>query len=72
MALYDVPLEGTAGITVTIETDETDPEVIAEQASLEAKASLCSNCSGKVALGDEWLPTMDPTTGKAEVTRKDG
>lgn len=71
MAKYNVPLTGWANITVTVETDETDPEKIVEIAQQEASASLCHHCASQtnnsLDLGDDWEPTRDDATGKPEV-----
>lgn len=60
MAKYNVPLTGWANITVTVETDETDPEKIAKLALEEAGVSLCHHCASEsnnsLDVGDEWQP----------------
>lgn len=70
MAKYTVPLTGWANISVTVETDETDPEKIVELAQMEGGASLCHRCAGSMNnsldLGDEWEPCRDKD-GKPEV-----
>lgn len=63
MTKYTVPLTGYANISVTVETDETDPEKIVELAQAEGGASLCHQCGGRtnnsLDLGDEWEPDRD-------------
>jgi hypothetical protein len=75
MAKYTVPLTGWANIAVTVETDETDPEEIAELAQMEAGASLCHHCSDSrndsLEIGDEWEPVISDETGKPEITKED-
>lgn len=46
MPKYRVTFTGSAGATVDVVTDETDPEVIAELAYEEEFPTLCSHCSG--------------------------
>ncbi|MEU5742096.1 hypothetical protein ABZ784_29395 [Streptomyces tendae] len=74
MAKYNVPLTGWANITVTVETDETDPEKIVELAQDEAGASLCHHCASQtnnsLDLGDEWTACRDPKTGTVEVYKE--
>ena len=69
MPKYSVPLTTWANITVTVETDETDPLKIAELALEEASVSLCHSCGGDrnhgLEVGDAWEPTL--TDGKPEV-----
>ena len=71
MAKYNVPLTGWANITVTVETNETDPEKIVELAQENAGVSLCHHCASQrnnsLDVGDEWEPTRDGETGKPEV-----
>ncbi|WP_330479876.1 hypothetical protein OG301_39385 (plasmid) [Streptomyces platensis] len=61
MPKYNVPLTSWANISVTVETDETDPEKIAELAQEQAGVSLCHQCAGKHGLdiGDEWSLVRD-------------
>ncbi|SOE25642.1 hypothetical protein [Streptomyces sp. OK228] len=58
MPKYTVPLTGWANIAVTVETDETDPEKIAELATEAASPSLCHQCgdsrNDSLEIGDEW------------------
>lgn len=74
MPTYNVPLTGYADITVTVETDETDPEKIEELAQENINVSLCHQCRGSksndsLELGDEWNPVL--VNGKPEVHRLD-
>lgn len=70
MTKYSVPLAGFASIAVTVETDETDPEVIVELAREEAGVSLCHQCAGhtnnSLDIGDDWEPVRNKD-GKPEV-----
>jgi len=50
---WRVPLTTWANTTVDVETDETDPAVIARLAEEQAYVSLCHQCAD-VDLGDEW------------------
>lgn len=63
MPKYTVPLTSWANISVTVETDETDPEKIVELALEEAGVSLCHQCAGhtnnSLDVGDEWHPSRD-------------
>lgn len=67
MATYMVPLTTWANATATVETDETDPEKIAELAMEQHAVSLCHQCAGRdgLEIGDIWDPIMDG--GKPEV-----
>lgn len=60
MTRYTVPLTSWANIAVTVETDETDPEKIAELAGMKASPHLCHQCGGSrndsLEIGDEWEP----------------
>jgi len=71
MARYNVPLTGWANITVTVETDETDPEKIVQLALDEAGVSLCHQCGShtnhSLDIGDDWEAVRDRETGKPEV-----
>lgn len=64
MAKYSVPLTGYANICVTVETEETDPEKIAELAMEAAEPMLCHQCSDSrnqsLELGDGWEPGSQP------------
>ena len=59
---YRVPYNTWAGGTITVETDETDPEKIIELAYEEGIPFLCHQCSGSnmsfrnssLEIGDEW------------------
>ena len=58
MAKYTVLLVTWANATVTVETDETDPERIAELA-YENAPDICAQCGGwgrdfSLEIGDEW------------------
>lgn len=58
MAKYTVPLTTWANATVTVETDSTDPEEIA-QLAWENTPDICANCGGwgrdfSLEIGDEW------------------
>ena len=62
MAKYVVPLNGWAGGTVTVETDETDPERIVELAFEKGIPGPCAQCGGwgqdwSLEVGDEWEPS---------------
>lgn len=69
---YVVPLSGFANIAVDVETDETDPEKIAELAIENASPSLCHQCSDgrndSLSLGDDWSPVRSGD-GAPEVTK---
>lgn len=67
MATYHVPLTTWADATVTVETDETDPEKIVDLAMEQVSVSLCHHCSGNdgLTLGDTWEPVQND--GKPEV-----
>lgn len=69
MAKYSVPLNSYANISVDVETDETDPEKIAELAQEKTRVSVCHQCAGSsnnsLEIGDEWSPTLQD--GKPEV-----
>lgn len=51
MAKKTVLFSQTIGISVTVETDSTDPEEILEKAWEEAPGSICGQCSG---WGQSW------------------
>lgn len=64
MAKYRVHFSSYADAAVTVETDATDPEQIAEEAWEEVPPMLCSNCSGwrqkvSLTLGEEWNVETD-------------
>lgn len=68
MPKYRVPLTGHASATITVETDETDPEKIYEEAMQEGVPSICAQCSGwgrpySIDMGDEWEPEYDDEGG---------
>lgn len=69
MPKYSVPMTSWASITVEVETDETDPQKIAELAQEEASISLCHQCAdsrnNSLDIGDEWEPVL--VDGKPEV-----
>ena len=74
MAKYVVLLVGHANATVTVETDETDPERILEEA-WENTPSICAQCGGwgqifSLELGDEWEPVEDED-GKPTIYKED-
>lgn len=59
MPKYRVTFTGSASATVDVETDETDPEVIAELAYQEDFPTVCAQCSGwgrsySLEIPDEW------------------
>jgi hypothetical protein len=66
MAKKTVLFTTTLGVTVTVETDSTDPEEIIEQAWNEAPGSICANCSG---WGQAW---SRDDSGELEVVLVDG
>lgn len=77
MAKYTVPLTSWANATVTVETDETDPEKIVELA-YDDTPGICAQCGGwgrtfSLEIGDEWetVPRSDddPTP---TIYREDG
>ncbi|MET9385288.1 hypothetical protein ABZY09_30510 [Streptomyces sp. NPDC002928] len=74
MPKYAVPLTSWANISVTVVTDETDPEKIASLAAEAASPSLCHQCAGggndSLDVGDEWDPVINEETGKPEVYRE--
>lgn len=62
MAKHVVPLNGYASATVTVETDETDPEKIVELALQQGPPGVCAQCGGwgrdfSLDIGDEWEPS---------------
>ncbi|MFE9391694.1 hypothetical protein [Streptomyces sp. NPDC006784] len=73
MPKYTVPLTGYANIAVTVETDETDPEAIAELAQEQVYVSLCHQCGGhtnsSLEVGDEW-EAVRREHGTPEVTKE--
>lgn len=72
MTTYHVPLTTWANISVTVETDETDPEAIAELAMEQASPYLCHQCAGSrnnsLEIGDEW-ETVRGEDGVPEVSK---
>ncbi|MFI9772193.1 hypothetical protein ACIHJG_35825 [Streptomyces sp. NPDC052415] len=76
MEKYNVPLTGIANITVTVTTDETDPDKIAALAIEKAEAEaigLCRQCSSalnsSLDVGDEWRAVIDDRTKASEVIK---
>jgi hypothetical protein len=73
MPKYVVPVTTWANASVTVETDETDPVVIARLAESAVHASLCHKCNGSdntyLEIGDEW--TAAEHDGVPVVTRED-
>lgn len=69
MPRYTVPLTTWANTAVTVETDETDPEVIVALAESEVYVSLCHQCASHADIGDEWQAVMHE--GKPEVYKED-
>ncbi|MCX4681659.1 hypothetical protein OG413_41395 [Streptomyces sp. NBC_01433] len=76
MATYNVPLTGIANITVTVTTDETDPNKIATLAVEKAEAeaiSLCRQCASdlnnSLDIGDDWRPVTDDRTNASEAIK---
>jgi hypothetical protein len=72
MATYRVPLTSWANAAVEVETEETDPEKIAELAMEQHSVSLCHQCAGRdgLEIGDVWDPVLND--GKPEVYKLDG
>lgn len=75
MPKWTVPLTGWANLAVTVETDETDPEKIAELAAETASASLCHQCGGSrndsLEIGDDWNPVRGiDGSGPPEMTKE--
>jgi hypothetical protein len=69
---YKIPLNGYASVTISIETDETDPERIYEEAMAGGIPGICAQCSGwgashSLEIGDEWEPEADKETGAVVV-----
>ncbi|OEV11332.1 hypothetical protein [Streptomyces nanshensis] len=72
---YVVPLTTAANIAVTVETDETDPEKIAELAIEQAEQAmpeLCRQCSDTVELGDDYRPVRMNDDSVPTVTKLEG
>jgi hypothetical protein len=71
---YTVPLTTWANCAVTVETDSTDPNVIARLAEEQAEPSLCHQCADtandSLEIGDEW--TAVESEGVSEIHRLDG
>lgn len=64
MTKYRVPFNTWAGGSITVDTDETDPEKILEEAYTEGIPSVCAQCSGwgrdfSLEIGDEWEENRD-------------
>lgn len=66
MAKKTVLFNQTIGVTVTVETDSTDPDEIIEQALEEAPAGICAHCSG---WGQNWSREDD---GELEIVMFNG
>lgn len=76
MVKYAVPMTTWASITVEVETDETDPEVIFEAArGAHEGTTLCHRCAdsrnSNLDVGDDWEPVRVGKDGPPEVTRID-
>lgn len=76
MTKYTVPLTGYANATVTVETDETDPETILELAYEKGAPDVCAQCGGwgrdfSLEIGDEWEPIRNDKTGEIEMYKED-
>ena len=75
MPTYQVPVTVWADAVVTIETDETDPDKIAEMVETNVPVTLCSGCSdhrnGSLSIGDEWQAVRNES-GIPQITRLDG
>ncbi|MFD5079542.1 hypothetical protein [Streptomyces sp. NPDC058371] len=76
MPTYNVPLTGIANITITVTTDDTDPNKIAALAVEKAEAetiSLCRQCASdldnSLEVGEEWRPVTDNRTNASEVIK---
>lgn len=72
MAKYRVPLHTSASGTIDVETDETDPETIVEQALDEGIHGICAQCSGwgrdtSLEIGDEWEVVVNDETGLPDI-----
>ncbi|WP_157875603.1 MULTISPECIES: hypothetical protein [unclassified Streptomyces] len=74
MAKKTVLFNQTISVTVTVETDSTDPEEIVEQAWEEAPGGVCAHCSG---WGQRWSRDDDgelepvKINGKYEIYAED-
>jgi hypothetical protein len=73
MPKYRINISGHAYGSITVETDETNPEQIFEDAMDEGAPALCAHCSGwgrdfDLELGDEWEPEMGEN-GEAVVVK---
>jgi hypothetical protein len=66
MAKKTVLFNQTIGVTVTVETDSTDPEEIIDQAYEEAPGGVCAQCGG---WGQPWSREDD---GELEPVMHDG
>ena len=56
---YRISFVTSASGSITVETDETDPERIVEEAYAEGIPGICAQCSGwgrdhELEVGDEW------------------
>ncbi|MGW3932921.1 hypothetical protein ACWECC_33230 [Streptomyces microflavus] len=76
MPTCNVPLTGVANITISVTTDETDPNKIVNLAVGTAETEgigLCRQCAGdlnsSLELGDEWRPVTDNRTNASEVIK---
>ena len=63
MAKYTVLLTTWANAAVTVETDETDPDLILEEAWQNTPV-VCAQCAGwgrewSLEVGDDWNPGED-------------
>jgi hypothetical protein len=68
MPKYRVPMTTYANASVLVETDETDPEKIFEEALSQGGPSICAQCSGwgrthSLEIGDDWEPETDEEGG---------
>jgi hypothetical protein len=77
MAKYRVNLTGYADASITVETEETDPGRIYEEAMTEGVPGLCAQCSGwgrdhSLDVGDEWEPETDRETKEVVVHKVEG
>lgn len=71
MPTYNVPLTGVANITVTVTTEETDPDKIAALAVEQTDPSVCRGCGWSapaigpcgafMAWAAHWHPFQDVT-----------
>ncbi|MEW1547515.1 hypothetical protein [Streptomyces tsukubensis] len=59
MTKYRINLSTAANASITVETEETDPELIYQEALHEGIPHPCAQCSGwgqnwELEIGDEW------------------